>query len=174
MRGLNCRFPRVDLEDAEQLGGFPHRRGARLDSPTMAQQATYARAGSALLDTLTNLAKWLSDDRRLSDRAREAIAEAEEPLISAGTLFEVTIKASLGKLEVAEGWAEELLAEGFALLPISVDHAAAYRRFPYAKVNGKAQRDPFDRLLAVQATTEQVPLVTCDPGIVAHGVATIW
>jgi hypothetical protein len=29
---------------------------------------------------------------------------------------EVSIKASLGKLEAAEGWAEELLAEGFSLL----------------------------------------------------------
>lgn len=111
---------------------------------------------------------------RLSDSAREAIAGAEEPLVSAGTLFEVSIKASLEKLEVAEEWAEELLAEGFALLPISVAHAAAYRRLPYVEVGGKRQRDPFDRLLVAQAATEQVPLVTCDPGIVAHGVATIW
>jgi len=66
------------------------------------------------------------------------------------------------------------LAEGFALLPISVDHAAAYRRLPYVDVGGSPQRDPFDRLLVAQAESEQIPLVTCDPGIVAHGVATIW
>lgn len=117
---------------------------------------------------------WLSDDARLSDSAREVIAGAEEPLVSAGTLFEVSIKASLGKLEVAEEWVEELLAEGFALLPISVAHAAAYRRLPYVELGGKRLRDPFDRLLVAQAATEQIPLVTCDPGIVAHGVATIW
>lgn len=117
---------------------------------------------------------WLGDDDRLSDSAREAIAGAEEPLISAGTLFEVSIKASLGKLEVAEEWIEQLLAEGFALLPISVAHAAAYRRLPYVEVGGKRQRDPFDRLLVAQAETERVPLITCDPGIVAHGIATIW
>lgn len=117
---------------------------------------------------------WLSDDARLSDPARDAIAVAEEPLVSAGTLFEVSIKASLGKLEAVEGWAEELLAEGFGLLPISVDHAAAYRRLPYVEVGGKPQRDPFDRLLVAQAETERIPLVTRDPGIVAHGVATIW
>jgi len=117
---------------------------------------------------------WLSDDARLSDSAREAIAAAEEPLVSAGTLFEVSIKASLGKLEIAEEWAEELLAEGFVLLPISVAHVAAYRRLPYVEVGGTRQRDPFDRLLVAQASIEQVPLVTCDPGIVAHGVAAIW
>lgn len=99
---------------------------------------------------------------------------AEQPLFSAGTLFEVSIKASLGKLEVADGWAEELLAEGFDLLAISPSHAAAYRRLPYVELRGKPQRDPFDRLLVAQAETEQVPLVSRDPGIVAHGVATIW
>lgn len=117
---------------------------------------------------------WLSDDARLSGSAREAIAAAEQPLVSAGTLFEVSIKASLGKLEVADEWAEELLAEGFALLPISIAHAAAYRRLPYVKVGGKPQRDPFDRMFVAQAMIEQIPMVTCDPGIVAHGIATIW
>jgi PIN domain nuclease of toxin-antitoxin system len=116
----------------------------------------------------------LGDDARLSDAARDAIARATEPLFSAGTLFEVSIKASLGKLEVAEGWAEELLAEGFSLLPISTAHAAAYRGLPYVALGGKRQRDPFDRLLVAQAEVEGVPLVSCDPGIAAHGVATVW
>lgn len=117
---------------------------------------------------------WLGDDARLSDAAREAIAGAEEPLLSAGTLFEVSIKASLGKLRVAEEWSEELLTEGFALLPISVAHAIAYRRLPYVEFSGKRQRDPFDRLLVAQAEVEKIPLVSCDRGIVAHGTPTIW
>lgn len=95
-------------------------------------------------------------------------------MLSAGTLFEVSIKASLGKLEIAEEWAEELFAEGFALLPISVGHGAAYRRLPYVEVGGKRQRDPFDRLLVAQAAAERIPVVTRDPAIAAHGVATIW
>lgn len=117
---------------------------------------------------------WLSDDVRLSDAAREAIAGAAEPLFSAGTLFEVSIKTSLGKLEIAEEWAEELMAEGFSLLPISTVHAAAYRGLPYVELGGKRQRDSFDRLLVAQAGAEGVPLVSCDPGIAAHGVPTIW
>lgn len=95
-------------------------------------------------------------------------------MFSAGTLFEVSIKASLGKLEAAEEWAEELLAEGFSLLPISTAHAAAYRRLPYVELNDKPYRDPFDRLLAAQAISEGVPVVTRDPGIAAHGVPTLW
>lgn len=116
----------------------------------------------------------MGDDSRLSDAAREAIADAEEPLLSAGTLFEVSIKASLGKLEVPEDWTEELLAEGFVLLSISTAHATAYRRLPYVELRGKPQRDPFDRLLVAQAEVEKIPLVSCDPGIAAHGVPTIW
>jgi len=117
---------------------------------------------------------WLGDDPRLSEAAREALAGAEEPLFSAGTLFEVSIKASLGNLEVADEWAEELIAEGFALLPISTAHAAVYRHLPYVEVAGTRQRDPFDRMLVAQAQVEGVPLVTRDPAIAAHGVPTLW
>lgn len=117
---------------------------------------------------------WLADDRRLSTAAREALTGAEEPLLGAGTLFEVSIKASLGKLEAPEEWAEELLAEGFGLLGISIAHARAYRELPYVEVGGKSLRDPFDRLLVAQAEVERVPIVSRDPGIVAHGGATIW
>jgi PIN domain nuclease of toxin-antitoxin system len=126
-----------------------------------------------LLDTHAAL-WWLADDSRLSAPARKAIAAAEEPLLGAGTLFEVAIKASLGKLQAPEEWAEELLAEGFSLLPISLAHARAHRELPYVQLAGKSQRDPFDRLLVAQASVEAIPLVSRDPGIAAHGVATIW
>ncbi len=80
----------------------------------------------------------------------------------------------LGKLEAPAEWAEELLREGFALLPITPAHADAYRALPYVEVGGKALRDPFDRLLVCQAEVEGVPIVTRDPEIIAHGGATIW
>lgn len=95
-------------------------------------------------------------------------------MLSAGTLFEVAIKASLGKLEAPAEWAEELFAQGFSLLPITVGHAHAYRALPYAAVNGRPLRDPFDRLLVAQAEAEGVPIVTRDPAILAHGPATVW
>lgn len=75
---------------------------------------------------------------------------------------------------IAEEWAEELLSEGFSLLPITTAHATAYSRLPYVELAGKPQRDPFDRLLVAQAMVEGVPLVSCDRGIVAHGIATLW
>ena len=146
-------------------------------SPALSGSRVEARSPGTrlrlLLDTHAAL-WWLADDPLLSAPAREAIAAAEEPLFSAATLFEVSIKASLGKLEVAEEWAEELLAEGFSLLPITTAHATAYRRLPYVELNGTPQRDPFDRLLAAQAIVESIPLVTRDPAILAHGLPAVW
>lgn len=126
-----------------------------------------------LLDTHAVL-WWLADDPRLSKPAREAIGSADQPLVSAGTLFEVSVKASLGKLEVPDEWIDELFVEGFVLLAILPAHAATLRGLPYVDVGGRPLRDPFDRLLVAQAETEGVPIVTRDPGIAAHGASTIW
>jgi PIN domain nuclease of toxin-antitoxin system len=35
-------------------------------------------------------------------------------------------------------------------------------------------RDPFDRLLAAQALTEGIPLLSCDPIFDAYGVTRVW
>lgn len=117
---------------------------------------------------------WMADDPQLSKFAREAIETAEEPLFSAATLIELSIKASLGKLRMPAEWSEELLAEGFTLLPVSPAHGRALAELPFVEINGRVHRDPFDRLLVAQANVEPVPLVTCDPAIKAHGLATIW
>jgi PIN domain nuclease of toxin-antitoxin system len=126
-----------------------------------------------LLDTHAVL-WWLADDDRLSTGAREAIATAEEPLIGAGTLLEVAIKASLGKLQVDGDWAEEALADGFSLLPILPPHANALRALPYLSVNGSVIRDPFDRLLIAQASVERVPVISRDAAVRSHGVPIVW
>lgn len=137
------------------------------------ESSTDRPAVRVLLDTHAAL-WWLSDDARLSDVARESIASADEPLISAGTLFEVAIKVSIGKLQIADTWSDELLQEGFSVLPIQPRHASALSRLPLVHVDGTPIRDPFDRLLVAQSTVEGVPLVTRDAAIRAHGAITIW
>lgn len=117
---------------------------------------------------------WVADDKRLSRPARQAIASASEPLLSAVSLFEVAIKASLRKLPVAPEWADELLSSGFSLLPIGTAHGETLHGLPFVEVSGTTIRDPFDRMLVAQAQVERVPVVTRDPAIAAHGVPTIW
>jgi PIN domain nuclease of toxin-antitoxin system len=126
-----------------------------------------------LLDTHAAL-WWLSDDDRLSPTARNTIAMAGEPLLSAASLFEVSIKASLKKLQVVDDWADEALTQGFSLLPITPTHAKALRALPFVEIGGAVIRDPFDRLLVAQSTTENVPVITRDPAVHAHGVPVIW
>src|ERR1700722_15679961 len=117
---------------------------------------------------------WLGDDRRLSPGAREAIEAAREPLLGAGTLVEIAVKRSLGKLEVDEDWPEQAEADGFGLLAIDWSPATRLQGLPCPRLAGKLPRDPFDRLLAAQALCERIPIVTRDPALDAYGVATIW
>jgi len=43
-----------------------------------------------------------------------------------------------------------------------------------SSVGRQPHRDPFDRLLAAQALSERLPIVTRDPALAAYGVTTIW
>jgi PIN domain nuclease of toxin-antitoxin system len=117
---------------------------------------------------------WLGEDPRLSTPAREAIETSENALIGAGTLVEIAIKRSLGKLDTDEDWPEQAQADDFGVLAISWPHTARLQSLPYLKVAGRAHRDPFDRLLAAQALSESAPVVTCDAAFTAYGVATVW
>jgi PIN domain nuclease of toxin-antitoxin system len=117
---------------------------------------------------------WLDDDPRLSAPACEAIETAESALVGAGTLVEIAIKYSLGKLVTDEDWHEQTRTSGFGLLAISWLHTMRLQGLSYLKISGKEHRDPFDRLLAAQALVEGMPIVTRDPALAAYGVATIW
>lgn len=126
----------------------------------------------ALLDTHAWL-WWLTDDEKLSPRARELIGnEASELLVSAASLWEVATKHRLGKLGLAAEAVDRLpsllLEEGFAPLPITWAHAlrAGQYRQPH--------RDPFDRMLAAQAELERIPLVSCDAALAQFGVTLVW
>lgn len=117
---------------------------------------------------------WLGGDKRLSSRARGAIETADRPLIGAGTLVEIAVKRSLGKLKIDPDWPEQAQTDGFAVLPISWRHVACLQGLPYLIVAGREHRDPFDRLLAAQALIDGTPIVTCDEALEAYGTATIW
>jgi PIN domain nuclease of toxin-antitoxin system len=117
---------------------------------------------------------WLGADRSLSTNGRKAIEAAEDPLLSAGTLMEIAIKRSLGKLEIDEDWPEQAQADGFGVLAVGWTHASRLQELPFPRLAGALHRDPFDRLLVAQALSEGIPIVTRDPALAAYGVAVIW
>lgn len=124
-----------------------------------------------LLDTHAFL--WfVTGSERLSPRARRALAvEDSEPLLSAASVWEMAIKARLGRLTLpgtVEEYVAEKVASGLAVLPIEWPHAAAVERLPLY------HRDPFDRLIIAQALAENLPVVSADPAFRRYGVKVVW
>ncbi|MFZ5992949.1 MAG: type II toxin-antitoxin system VapC family toxin [Deinococcota bacterium] len=106
---------------------------------------------------------WLSDDERLTRKARRLIERADEVFVSAATTWELAVKASLGKLRMPEGFLEVVEAQGFSHLPITPAHAMAVQSLPWH------HRDPFDRILLAQALVEGLGLVSVDDALASYG-----
>ncbi len=115
-------------------------------------------AASDLVLVDTHVLLWsLLDDPRLSPRARTLLTRAEQVFVSAASLWEMSIKARLGKLVLPRRFGVPALAErGYGLLPIKPEHALGVRHLPLH------HRDPFDRMLIAQAELEGLVIVTRD------------
>jgi len=119
-----------------------------------------------LLDTSVIL-WWQSGDRRLEAPTRHAIATADTVLVSAAALWEIAIKARLGKLDVSLDDVFDLSADGFRELPIRGVHARVAGELP------AHHKDPFDRMIVAQALVEELTLVTSDAIFAKYGVAML-
>lgn len=113
------------------------------------------------------------DDPRLSDRAAAAITDyGHEAILSIGSLWEITIKRQLGKLDL--GMELSVFVRRYVeqrrvtVLPIDLAHLTAYDLLPMH------HRDPFDRLLAAQARVLQAPIVTSDRHFQSYDLEVVW
>lgn len=116
---------------------------------------------------------WVLDMPNLSDDCRAILADgANEILLSVASAYEITYKATQGRLTLPEEPAEylrsRLIANGFESLPIDLPHALRAATLP--RIHG----DPIDRLLVAQAQIEGLALLTADPAIGRYDVETIW
>ena len=112
-----------------------------------------------LLDTQILL--WAAGlPKRLSPAARKLLSDPQNTLLfSAASLWEVTIKKSLGRADFQvepRVLRRGLLDNGYTELPITSQHAVTVDGLP------DLHRDPFDRLLLAQALSEGISLVTND------------
>jgi PIN domain nuclease of toxin-antitoxin system len=126
----------------------------------------------ALLDTHAFL-WWILDDERMSARARSTIEDMRnELLLSAASGFEISVKASLGKLELPADpvrfVTEQLGINRIGTLPVSMSHALAVSVLPMH------HRDPFDRLIIAQARVEGLPVITTDGQLGRYDIEIIW
>ena len=113
-----------------------------------------------LLDTHVLL--WaVGDPSRLSAAMCDLLEDtANEVLFSAASIWEIAIKAKLGRADFGvrpERIARAARETGFIELPLSADTAARVVDLPLL------HRDPFDRVLVAQAMVEPMWLYTADP-----------
>ncbi len=96
--------------------------------------------------------------------ATEAITAAEELLVSVVSFLEVGIKAATGKLRMPAGLREHVLESGARILSLAPEHGRGLAELPLH------HRDPFDRMLIVQARAEGLTIVTADRVFTAYDV----
>jgi PIN domain nuclease of toxin-antitoxin system len=125
-----------------------------------------------LLDTHA-LLWWDSSSRLLSPQVLGRLKDrTNEISISLASVWEIQIKAQIGKLQLTKPIAdivlEQISENGFRLLPISLPHILALEQLPLY------HRDPFDRLLLAQALVEGLTLVSADAPLAAYPVPVLW
>lgn len=124
-----------------------------------------------LLDT--HVVLWaLSEPGRLSAQARTWLSTSSVDLaVSAATVWEVAIKARLGKLRLpgsVSAWLIPAVDElGVQWLDVTAAHAATVESLPLH------HRDPFDRLLVAQAMGGGWTIVTADDAFADYGVPLV-
>jgi PIN domain nuclease of toxin-antitoxin system len=126
---------------------------------------------SLLLDTHALL--WAAlEPAKLGSAARKAIQGSTTLLLSAASLWEIAILASLGRISMSLS-IEDLAAAcrenlGVALVAIEPAHLDALAALPFH------HRDPFDRLLVAQARSLGAAIVSKDRALDAYGIERIW
>lgn len=129
-----------------------------------------------LLDTHTFLFSAFSH-QKLSKKAEKIITDTENDIyVSTITFWEISLKYSLGKLDIKDIQPEQLLAVankmGFILLELSPKEAASFYKLPKS-----AHKDPFDRMLIWQAIQQEMVLISKDAGFkdyLEYGLQLVW
>jgi len=126
----------------------------------------------------TNALIWYGlEPRRLSKRAARLIRERGN-YYSHVSVWELAIKSCLGKLALGTTGGQRVTAKQFMLnmirdleltpLLIEFDDLADVEGLPLH------HKDPFDRLLVVQAKRRNLPIISADPTFERYGVERVW
>jgi len=126
----------------------------------------------------TNALIWYAlEPERLSRRASRLMRESGNSY-SHVSLWEMAIKSSLGKLHLRNEAGQPSDAKEFMLnmiralqlraVALEFDDVADVQHLP------PHHKDPFDRLLVVQAQRRNLPIISSDERLDAYGAKRIW
>jgi PIN domain nuclease of toxin-antitoxin system len=124
-----------------------------------------------LLDTHTFL--WfVSGDPNLPSSVRNKIIDVNQScFLSSASLWEITIKRQIGKLDLnisLEELFEYIDRNQFEIIPITYDHLLTLSNLPFH------HRDPFDRLIVSQAIAENLIVISKDKGLKKYKIKQQW
>lgn len=114
----------------------------------------------------THILLWaLTVDRKLSAEAAKLLKDPNnEVLVSSVSLWEISIKHTLGRLSLSPlEITEAILKTGFCPLPITFEHCTRLSGLP------SLHNDPFVRMLVAQSLSEPAMLVTHDRLLLDYG-----
>jgi PIN domain nuclease of toxin-antitoxin system len=101
--------------------------------------------------------------KKLSVQAR-SLMNRSEVFVSAASLWEISIKRSIGKLSTdPQEILEAIEPTGLQLLSIEAEHAVEVGKLP------DFHKDPFDRMLIAQSRLESMSLLTNDSSLARYG-----
>jgi PIN domain nuclease of toxin-antitoxin system len=115
---------------------------------------------------------FVENDEKLPAKIKQ-LMEREDVrlLISIASLWEITIKMSLGKL-ILSGSIEKIINDlslnGFDLMKIEPEHLITLSKLEYI------HRDPFDRIIIAQTISADIQLVSSDDIFSKYPVKRVW
>lgn len=123
-----------------------------------------------LLDTHA-VVWYLDGNEKLLPNHRHLIVDSRnEVFVSTATLWELSIKISIGKLETKRSLSDILATlqkQDFEVLPIMPGHTLQVATLPFH------HRDPVDRMLIAQALVEHLSLITYDSAFKSYKVKVL-
>ncbi|MEL7177989.1 MAG: type II toxin-antitoxin system VapC family toxin [Pseudomonadota bacterium] len=114
----------------------------------------------------------LTDAPHLPAAARAFVSSSSLVSVSAISFYEIGQKVRLGKWDTMQAYSasleEHAASVGYDVLSISAATALAASRMDWV------HRDPFDRIIAAQALSLDVPLVSSDRAFDDLNLSRIW
>lgn len=116
---------------------------------------------------------WLvENDFNLSASARSIIVDHSETMFgSIVSIWEIVIKVNIGKLRISGSinqLIQHLREQDIEVLPISISHLSSYLDLPLH------HRDPFDRMIIVQAIEKGLIVLGKDDSFDSYQVNRVW
>jgi PIN domain nuclease of toxin-antitoxin system len=115
---------------------------------------------------------FVENDKNLPHKIKKELEYSDNTIIvSIASLWEITIKLSLGKLLLTcdiEELIDKLFENGFELMPILPDHIIKLSTLDFI------HRDPFDRIIISQGLSENIKIVRSDEVFDNYKVKRLW